>query len=324
MSKQPIIIPVASGKGGVGKSWFTANLGLALAQSGKSTIVIDLDLGGSNLHTFLGLPNKYAGVGDYLKVKGMAFDQLAVPTPFPNLRFIPGDGQSLFMGNIAYAQKIKLLRALKKLEADFVIIDLGAGSSYNNLDFFAVAPNGIVITTPEFPAMLNLMTFLKNLVFRAIENVVRKCFPLHQKVKEMFVQSIEDNPITVGELLQLMDKDYPKYAVVTRRVVSCIRPRLVINMGVGLEDLNYLMKINKQLTARLSVDFDHFGFIPRDPQVFDSIQKHQVYLQTHPDALPAVAIEGMADRTVRLWRGPIDKSWERLYANTQRILAGRN
>ena len=61
-----VIIPVAGGKGGVGKSILAANLAMALAQAGHETIAVDLDLGGSNLHSYLGISNTFAGVGDFL------------------------------------------------------------------------------------------------------------------------------------------------------------------------------------------------------------------------------------------------------------------
>ena len=316
----PTIIPIAPGKGGVGKSWFAANLALALADLGADTIALDLDLGGSNLHTFLGMPNKYAGVGDYLKGKGRELLDMAVPTPFPNLRFIAGDGQSLFMGNIPHARKLKLIRAIRRLDADFVIVDLSAGSAFNNLDFFAIAPNGITVTTPELPAMLNLMTFTKNLVFRMIENEVRRCHPLHRIVKQRYVQGIEDDPVMVEDLLIEMMERYPAFEQKTREAVATVHPRLVINMGVGPEDLSYLKKIESQLARRLSISFDHFGFIPRDATVYGSIQNHQVYLKTHGETLPSVAIRAIADRVRRLWERRIDRSWERLFANTHRLL----
>jgi len=63
------VIPVAAGKGGVGKTQIAANLAIALAQAGEKTIVVDLDLGGSNLHTHLGLPNRNPGLGDYLRAR---------------------------------------------------------------------------------------------------------------------------------------------------------------------------------------------------------------------------------------------------------------
>ena len=57
------IIPVASGKGGVGKSLLSANLAIALGQSGKKVILADLDLGASNLHLVLGVQSPKQGLG---------------------------------------------------------------------------------------------------------------------------------------------------------------------------------------------------------------------------------------------------------------------
>lgn len=57
------IVPVASGKGGVGKTIATANLGISLAQAGKTVILADLDLGAANLHTILGIRNRQPGIG---------------------------------------------------------------------------------------------------------------------------------------------------------------------------------------------------------------------------------------------------------------------
>ena len=63
------IIPIASGKGGVGKSFVSSNLAMALAQLGHRVIAVDLDFGGANLHSFLGLPNRYPGIGDFLQAR---------------------------------------------------------------------------------------------------------------------------------------------------------------------------------------------------------------------------------------------------------------
>ena len=75
MNKGPIIIPVASGKGGVGKTFLTANLAFALAEMGHPTVAIDMDLGGSNLHSFLGLSNQFSGLGDFLKARSAELEE---------------------------------------------------------------------------------------------------------------------------------------------------------------------------------------------------------------------------------------------------------
>ena len=71
------IIPVASGKGGVGKSLLSANLAIALGQSGKKVILADLDLGASNLHLVLGVQSPKQGLGTWLTGHGEFNDKKA-------------------------------------------------------------------------------------------------------------------------------------------------------------------------------------------------------------------------------------------------------
>jgi flagellar biosynthesis protein FlhG len=168
LASNATVIPVAAGKGGVGKTQIAANLAIALAQAGKKTIVVDLDLGGSNLHTHLGLPNRNPGLGDYLRTRKAELDELLVDTGVPGLQFIPGDARSPFMANIAYQQKRRLLRHLRALEADYLVLDLSAGASFNSLDFFALAPSGLLVTQAEFPSIMNMLSFLKQFVSRRI------------------------------------------------------------------------------------------------------------------------------------------------------------
>jgi hypothetical protein len=129
-----VIIPVASGKGGVGKTFIAANLALALAERGHRVVAVDLDFGGANLHSLLGISNRHAGIGDFLKARTAELEDLLVPAGAPNLSFLPGDGKTPFMANIAYAQKIKLMVRIRKLPADFILLDLGAGSSLGGIE----------------------------------------------------------------------------------------------------------------------------------------------------------------------------------------------
>ena len=169
MNTTPKIVPIASGKGGVGKTFLTANLAIALAEAGHPTIAVDLDLGGSNLHSFLGLPNRFPGIGDFLKARSAELQELLVDTATHNLRFIPGDGLSPFMANIPHAQKMRLISRVEKLPAEYILLDLGAGTSFNTLDFFLISRHGVVVTKPELPAIMNTLGFLKHLVLRLID-----------------------------------------------------------------------------------------------------------------------------------------------------------
>ena len=175
MVEHTTIIPVAGGKGGVGKSFVTANLAVALAQRGHTTIAVDLDLGNSNLHSLFGMENRYPGVGEFLRgaVK-LAPAELVVETEVHGLGFVPGDGRMPFMANITYNQKLALLRMLKALPARYVLLDLSAGTSFNTLDLFLAGESGILVTTPEHPAIMSTLVFMKTLVLRALAHGLRR------------------------------------------------------------------------------------------------------------------------------------------------------
>ncbi len=162
------ILPVASGKGGVGKTVFTANLGARLAQAGKTVILVDLDLGGANLHTCLGVRNRYPGVGSIVWKKEKSLEALVVPTGMERLFLVPGDNLLPGTANLEFFTKRRIMKELQELTADYVLIDLGAGASYNVVDFWLMASDGLLVTAPEIPAVLNAYSFLKTAAFRLL------------------------------------------------------------------------------------------------------------------------------------------------------------
>jgi flagellar biosynthesis protein FlhG len=137
------IIPIASGKGGVGKSTLVANLGIALGKAGKTVLLVDLDLGGSNLHTCLGVNNPKLGLSQFIYREVEEAEDLIVETPYPKVYLIAGDGLIPGTANIPFFIKRKLIKQLNNMVADFVLLDLGAGTTNNTLDFFLMSPTAM-------------------------------------------------------------------------------------------------------------------------------------------------------------------------------------
>ena len=170
----PRVWAVGGGKGGVGKSVIAANLGVALARLNRRVVLFDADLGGANLHTFFGMSNPSTGLGNFLSKKAGKLEEISVETPVERLRLISGAGAGLETANLKYSQKTKILRHIRMLDADHVVVDIGAGSSFNVLDFFLAADRGILVVVPEPTSIENAYHFLKAAFYRTMKDAEPK------------------------------------------------------------------------------------------------------------------------------------------------------
>ncbi len=315
LNNTPTIIPIASGKGGVGKTFLAANLAIALAEMGHVTVAVDMDLGGSNLHFSLGLPNRFPGIGSFLKARSAELEEMLVTTDIPNLYYLPGDGTSPFMANIPHAQKIRLISRIVKLPAEYILLDLGAGTSFNTLDFFRLSRKGLVITTPEYPAIMNMMTFLKHLLLRIIAGNFTKNYNISQMLHTRYKM---DKQISIRELQSKIGEIDPVAGEKIKQLCGQYRPRLVFNMGADPDEIKLSEQIDSNLKSILSLDVDYFGFIFNDPAVSQSVKKKTPFIPSNRESMTAQNIEHIANRIVKYWDKPIDKSAQRLLEHTRK------
>jgi flagellar biosynthesis protein FlhG len=310
----PILIPIASGKGGVGKSFLTANIAIALAERGHPTIAVDLDLGGSNLHTFLGLANRNPGVGDFIYGMVPALEGLLVDAGIPNLRFLPGDARTPFLANLGSAQKQKLIRHLRSLPAEYILLDLGAGATFNTLDFFACAPAGIVVTTPDLPSIMGMQVFLKNHLLRCIDrNFSYNGFrPLRPYFKSLLQQPMERLPTSLKELKSRMTAQHAAAEQAFVEATEGLRLRVLFNMGLGPEESRIALSLRRSLTEVLAIETDFFGFVFQDPAVGHALAARKPFLPAFRDSLAGRSILKIAERIVKFWPYPVPDSAARM------------
>jgi flagellar biosynthesis protein FlhG len=258
------IVPIASGKGGVGKSMVAANLSIALAQSGRSVVLADLDLGASNLHLILGGPAPKTGIGTFLVGTGVPFESVILETDYPNLRFIPGDAEVPGLANIKQAQKNQLVKRLLSVEADYLVLDLGAGTSSNILDFFLMSTHGIVVTAPALTATLNAYLFLKNTVFRLLYGAFGTKSRAYEYLETLRKDGSSLQKAYVPAILaQVKELDPERWAVATERMKR-FRPRLLMNMLEDPKDADKAQKIRRSCAEYLNIDIEHLGVLYRD------------------------------------------------------------
>lgn len=142
------VITITSGKGGVGKTTATANLGAALADLGKSVVLIDADIGLRNLDIVLGLENRIVfDLVDVVEGKCRLRQAMIRDKRLPNLHLIPA-AQTREKESVSPQQMASVCDDLRS-QFDFVLIDSPAGIEQGFRNSIAGADEVIVVTNPE-------------------------------------------------------------------------------------------------------------------------------------------------------------------------------
>ncbi|MCK4541957.1 MAG: P-loop NTPase [Spirochaetales bacterium] len=294
------ILPIASGKGGVGKSLIAANLSIALAQSGKKVVLADLDLGASNLHQILGLGALKEGIGTFLaNEKGEISDYL-VNTNYDNLLFLPGDAEIPGVANLKAGQKNLIMKRFLQLDTEYLIIDLGAGSSYNTVDFFLSSGHGIIVTKPTLTATLNAYLFLKNSVFRIMMNSFHKGTKARERFNELMHDSTSIQKVYIPRLVAEISKFDPESYANFREKIGMFHPRLILNMLEDPRDSGKAGKIRRSCREYLDIDMEHLGIIYRDHLQDIALNSRLPIIAYKPQAILSQAIYRIADKIINI------------------------
>ena len=264
----PQIWAVGGGKGGIGKSVLSILIAMALADNGQDTVVIDGDLGGANLHTFMGIRTPGKTLNDFIGRRYDTLDEVCISTEQKGLRIICGASEVLTLANLRYTQKTKILQAVSKIQADHVVLDLGAGTGFDTLDFFLAAHRQIVVMTPQPIAIQNAYAFVRNAVYRKLSRLTSRRPSLGEWVKTAMNPKNDRQVKTVNSLLDRVAEngsrtDADEMAAQLQRIA----PILITNMIRQPRDKNasriIQMVARKHLTVRAQIG----GSIYFDPQI---------------------------------------------------------
>ena len=275
------VYAIGGGKGGSGKSFLVANLGVLSARRGKKTVLIDLDLGGSNLHTLFGFRQLNRGLNSYLNRAVNDLSEAAVPTEIPDLHVISSAGCSLEIGNLFYAQKVKIIRAIRSLPFDAVFLDLGAGSTFNVLDFFLTAHEGIFVFTPEPTSIQNTVQFIKAVYTRRVKQIL-KHYAFGNVVKELSLESdtkVVKSPLDIVD--RVMRKDIGRGTLLEKELNKLVF-KLVLNQYRKHIDETLGNKIEKVCNRHFYAGFQFLGNIAYDERVHNSVLAKTIFVNKYP------------------------------------------
>ena len=206
LSKRSKLLTITSGKGGVGKSTFTANIAYLLAKNGNKVCVIDADIGLANMQVLLSVKPTYT-LYDYIENK-ISLENVFTTTVYDNVDLVAGKSgieYSNHSNSYIYTRLVEDIVSCGKY--DYVLVDTGAGLNDYVKEFLSISDNIIALTTTDPSALTDMYALMK--LLSSSKNSLMMCFN-HTK-KYQIGKTICESLVNLGKKNRLNPNFMVKY-----------------------------------------------------------------------------------------------------------------
>ena len=299
----PRLIPVGGGKGGVGKTFLVTNLATSLARMGYRVVAVDGDLEGANLHTCVGIQQPRVSLADYVAHREEDIAKLLLDTPIRNLRIIAATRGNLATPQPGHGRRVQLMRDLQRLDADIVLLDLGAGTHPAVMDYFMVGEEGIVVIAPEPTSVENAYSFIRAAFYRRL----RLAMASHDVRRVITMAMDERNERGIRTPLDLMKEVQALDSAEGRRFVDTMRafrPRLLINEVRSADDVKLGFSIRSVCRRYFGIEAEYLGYVNHDDRARRSVRDRRPLVDLDPSCDAAVYIGRMARKLAARTQAP--------------------
>ncbi len=289
----PRLIALGGGKGGIGKTFLAANLSVALSRLGLEVVAVDADLEGSNLHTCLGVEPPPMSLADFVADREVDVGKLAAATSIPNLRLIAATHANLWSPQPSDEQRVALVGHLRKLPADIVLIDLGAGTHPAVMDYYLSADEGVVVFAPEPTSVENGYSFMRAAFYRGMHRWMSD-EPLRDLIAQAMDQHNERGIRTPLDLLRAARALDPAGGRRLEKLVHRLRPRIILNEARSATDIKMGFAIKSVCLKYFGIEADYLGYVNHDDVVRKSVLARKPLVLSHPKSDAAIYVGRIA------------------------------
>ncbi len=269
---------VASGKGGVGKTFVSSSMGITLAKLGHSVVIVDLDLSGANVHTALGLDPAHTSIRNFFDGSKSLAD-VVLPTNFPRLSYVQGFWDSWSSTDFTMAQITSLIGEIRKLKAGYVIVDLGAGAQECHLELFNHADEKLLVSSPEPTSIEKSYRFIESYVCHALkEDASIACY-------DNMIQALRQHrQRTLGKSFSFRSylKDQPGVHLKSFEKIMKNPVRLLINSSRSSANQNLGHSMKSVCNKYYDLSIDYLGHLDFDNAVWQSVSMRESVLLAQP------------------------------------------
>jgi len=301
----PQILAVGSGKGGVGKTTLSANLAAKLGLLGYRVLLVDVDIGGSNLHTHFGLDPYPHTLAHYLVYGQIPFEKLIQSTSIPSVYLISGGQEEIWaeLDDLTPSLFLPLwenvLHAKTEFHIDFVIFDLGAGTQKHTIDFFSSAHMGILAVLPDPSSIENVYSLLKTVLWRFLDTTALALNAFHEAtvIKEVLFH-IHTPPRSYAQKLQELSAEYPIFISTLLEAMQSRTIGFVINQARSQADTMVGQNMSSIVQEYFGFQTQYLGALSYDESTWRSLRNRKLLVSAFPHALVSRKIGEIASRII--------------------------
>jgi len=287
------ILAIGGGKGTIGKTFLTANLGIQMAKIGKRVILMDANITRGNLHSSLGISPPSLTLSDLIQGKANSIHDIVSPTKIPNLSLISGAKDIIEIANPLSIQKLKLIRMMNQLDFDYILLDLGGETSFNYLDLFLIADHCTFVVLPEPSSIDHLYRLIKGIFYRKFKQLaknkrMREIISTAMNLKDK--KGLKSPHDLLNEIILIDGKMGRKF----QKEINIFKPQVIVNQVRHPDDIALGFSIRGCCSQYFGINVEYLGYIDHDHSLEKSGQMNQPMAIQFPYSSSSRCIEKIA------------------------------
>ena len=307
--QMPAIIAVGGGKGGVGKSIVSANLAATIAQYGYRVLVVDMDLGCSNLHSHFGVAMPKKTLADFVLTQRLGFRELMQPASIPGVAFIAGGKEESWSEYMEQSSDhlLPLWQAIvaskQQSKVDVVLLDLGAGTQRHTMDFFSAAHLGVITVLPEPTSIENAYVFFKMALWKLIENLGRRYHQpeVAQDIKAA-LSTMVGSSLSSGytACFRELALSYPQFMQDLTRTMQARCHGILVNQVRDQSDIDLGLSMEHVCQKYFGFPSKSVGYLNYDDAVLKSLKNRRLLVSEFPHSMIAKRLSVAAAQSLKI------------------------
>ncbi len=276
---------IGAGKGGVGKTFVSTNLAISLTKLNFKVLIIDGDLSCANLHTALGLQAQQENLSAFFRSK-KNLREIVTITEIPNLQFVQGVWDQWSTFEMKKGDGIRLIEEARKLNYDYVLIDLGPGANNFNLEIFFAVDEKILVSTPEPTSVEKTYRFVEAFIFETLKS---------KNIAPVQANSTENLEDVLNEFRYCSEKSFISLNHFLREK-NLISPyffdelnqnnfKIIMNEVRSQQDLNLGYSIKSVCYKFFGLELEFLGSVDFDNAVWQSVRNREPFLIEKPHTI---------------------------------------